>query len=543
KKYFSINWTFFNMVTALQDRAKSSVVIQCIEEESQVVADENFLTKNAEDGRTKRIKNPWPTTMHCQCGQKCLGKNTNTQHRPFTQPIKILDLDDDSVATTTQPYVDNEKQTFKIDSIPIKDTASLSAIGGTLQTHEHSNAEKTIPAKMDIIQLHPILGTNKAHVIEITPPEPPLIQSPNQPVQPPEHIVSTEITILIPAVIPPNQIHSICENANVPVLPKHHEPVRRFTEKIIAYPLTDSQWLQCQTPIKKGGLGLNSANAHSSAAFITSALTAEQQLPLVHPHIRCVDWSSQEEFEDAITHYNKNTKPQDNITDWLFAPSQASLSKKVNTKIQNEIQNQRSDDQRILIKAISKPHASNYLIRFPISSDGRFLTTGKFTRFCDSAWGANKRLSPNASPTPCVPRQWTVSETMHYPVNFAKDEFLVMMESWLAFPTFSSELISHMTRQFGPMIYRTTGQEISALTHHLSKSQTIIKNEKCALENYYSAKTRKHRLRCEQANKSYTPLIAETTGGWHPETRSFFDRLAQVITEKEDADLDKTKMQ
>ncbi|ETO06245.1 hypothetical protein RFI_31151, partial [Reticulomyxa filosa] len=141
--------------------------------------------------------------------------------------------------------------------------------------------------------------------------------------------------------------------------------VKRCTESILSCPLTNSQWLQCQLPTKKGGLGLNSANTQSSAAFITSALAAEQQLPLIHPHIQSVDWSSQSEVEDAITHYNKNTKPHDNITDWTFAPSQAKLSKKINTRIQHELHEKRSPEQRILAKAISKPFASNYLNALP----------------------------------------------------------------------------------------------------------------------------------------------------------------------------------
>ncbi|ETO07786.1 hypothetical protein RFI_29604, partial [Reticulomyxa filosa] len=144
------------------------------------------------------------------------------ENRPVAKyPIKILDLDNEPVSTTTQLYVVNERQTFKTDSIAIKGTASLPATGRTLQIHEHSNAEKAIPVKADTIQLHQILGTDKTRVIEMMPPEPPPIQLPNQPVQPPEHIASTETTI----PPPPSQNHSTSENADVPVL----EPNKQST--------------------------------------------------------------------------------------------------------------------------------------------------------------------------------------------------------------------------------------------------------------------------------------------------------------------------
>ncbi|ETO34197.1 hypothetical protein RFI_02897, partial [Reticulomyxa filosa] len=126
------------------------------------------------------------------------------------------------------------------------------------------------------------------------------------------------------------------------------EKMKSTTESILACPLTNCQWLQCQMPIRRGGLGLNSANVISSPAYIASSLTASQRLPNIHPNIQNVDWSSPNEFEAAISHYNNNTQPHNNIIDCAFIPNQAKLSKNILSRIQGELRDKMSTEHRTL---------------------------------------------------------------------------------------------------------------------------------------------------------------------------------------------------
>ncbi|ETO07174.1 hypothetical protein RFI_30218, partial [Reticulomyxa filosa] len=336
--------------------------------------------------------------------------------------------------------------------------------------------------------------------------------------------------------------------------------VKRCAESIMACPLTNHQWLQCQTPIKRGGLGLNSANAHSSAAFITSALAAEQQLPLIHPHIRGVDWSSQDEIENAITHYNKNTKPQDNITDWTFAPSQSRLSKKINSRIQKELHNKRTDEQRILAKAISKPHASNYLNALPNKFRRTLLDNRELRALLRFRLGLKQTFKSQCQSNPaCItPMDFLGNHALS--CRFGKgrvarhDGIVACISNLLKRANIPHDLEVRANdtthHRPGDICLKWFDDPFDekcidvGITHQhftYSSTQTIIDNDKWALETYYRTKIRKHRLRCEQADKSYTPIIAETTGGWHSDAKQFFDKLAQVIAEKDNEDLDKTK--
>ncbi|ETO07399.1 hypothetical protein RFI_29992 [Reticulomyxa filosa] len=139
------------------------------------------------------------------------------------------------------------------------------------------------------------------------------------------------------------------------------EKVKHTTESILACPLTNNQWLQCQMPIKKRGLGLNSANALSSASYIASSQAACQRMPSIHPHIQNVDWLPQNEFEDAISHYNQNTQPHNNIIDGALIPNQARLAKNVAVRIQSEFRQKLTPQHRTLVRSISKTYASSYL--------------------------------------------------------------------------------------------------------------------------------------------------------------------------------------
>ncbi|ETO32744.1 hypothetical protein RFI_04372 [Reticulomyxa filosa] len=79
-------------------------------------------------------------------------------------------------------------------------------------------------------------------------------------------------------------------------------------EAITAHPITSQQWLQCQLPIRHGGLGLKTALPYTGAAFIASVLAASKLLLSIHKSVKNVNWIPTIEMDNAIHDYNTQAR-------------------------------------------------------------------------------------------------------------------------------------------------------------------------------------------------------------------------------------------
>ena len=70
--------------------------------------------------------------------------------------------------------------------------------------------------------------------------------------------------------------------------------MKKALEEILGAPLTDSQWVQASLPISKGGLGLRSAERHSSVAFLASLVASQ-------PLVEFMRGEGEESSEEEVT--------------------------------------------------------------------------------------------------------------------------------------------------------------------------------------------------------------------------------------------------
>ncbi|ETO26815.1 hypothetical protein RFI_10319, partial [Reticulomyxa filosa] len=340
------------------------------------------------------------------------------------------------------------------------------------------------------------------------------------------------------------------------------QKMKHTMETILACPLTNNQWLQCQMPTKRGGLGLNSANALSSSAYIASAQSASQRLPIINPHIQNVEWLPQNEFESAVSHYNTNTQQHNNIIDIAFIPSQARLAKNVTSRIQGEFRDKLTPEHRTLVKAVSKPYASGYLNALPNKFQRSLFDNREIRALLRFRLGQKQTFNAKCQANPACSIPMDILGNHALSCHFGKgriarhDGIVACIANFLKRAAIPHEREVRANQETnhrpGDICLRWFGDDFEqkcldiGITHQNIINQQVHKGnntDNWALERYRRVKIMKHRLRCEQAGKSFTPLIAEATGGWQQDARDFFDKLAQVISDKDGDDLCKVKDQ
>src|SRR6218665_288544 len=166
----------------------------------------------------------------------------------------------------------------------------------------------------------------------------------------------------------PKMIHTLrCHPSNKhPELETYDTNLRRGLEQILNVSLNDLQWTQASLPIKMGGLGIRRASSLALPAFLASAastlplqtliLTSINLIPNTHILDMTSEWCSKSDFKDG---------------DSMPTHKQALWDRPLLQQTFKKLLNDTADPYNTArLKAVSSPHASDWLYALPITACG-----------------------------------------------------------------------------------------------------------------------------------------------------------------------------
>ena len=134
------------------------------------------------------------------------------------------------------------------------------------------------------------------------------------------------------------------------------EEVHRYFADCIAIDASDSDWLQVQLCLSRGGLGLRKVALHCSAAYLASIIKAD-----------CADPRGEFTMQ-AITTYNSLVPPESSVSVVSLIDSglsQKNLSSRIDDHQFDQLYLTSSPANRARLLSVSSRHASSWLAVIP----------------------------------------------------------------------------------------------------------------------------------------------------------------------------------
>ena len=305
-------------------------------------------------------------------------------------------------------------------------------------------------------------------------------------------------------------------------------------EEILGCSLTVTAWRQASLPVSMGGLGLRSASAHASAAYLSSVICSKQIVDEVlqnFPHRNSLDTPL------AIFRTAAGTLPPE-ILDELSDPSTGDFSQKrlsylVDSQIQSSLLKdfQSSQDRRSAARllSLSLPMSGAFLNAIPSHIFGLSIIPESFRIILQYRLG----LPVYASSHPCpacgqdsdVLGDHTITCSSEYERIYRHDIirdaiFLEAKHAGLSPIKEARSLIpSNRTRPGDIFLQNWRGRQTAfdvAVTSPLGRSilPQSSKTAGAALSAMKANKVNKHSRPCQANGIAFIPLVVETLGGW-----------------------------
>ncbi|ETO06462.1 hypothetical protein RFI_30930 [Reticulomyxa filosa] len=328
---------------------------------------------------------------------------------------------------------------------------------------------------------------------------------------------------------------------------KFDNKIRSCMETIIGRPLTDSNWQQCQLPLKYGGFGLRTIGNYASASFIASVTAATPIISTIHRNTNISQWTDTQELDNAIAHYNSLTKEAHNIRSITTIPTQASLSKSISINATHTFTSNANHRTRAMLTALSTKHSSAFLQAPPNKYSRTMLDNIEFqtiTRLrlslvvsvdekCHGGGSCEHKMDQHGDHAlTCIHGKGRIAR--HDKVVACITNILKRAELHhrreLKIDANNNERPGDFGLKWFDDPNDLTLFDVGITHAHIANNYT---NELHAEEQYYDRKNNKSLQKCIDQGISYVPLIAETTGGWHKVAIEFFNKVAKTLADKE----------
>ena len=322
--------------------------------------------------------------------------------------------------------------------------------------------------------------------------------------------------------------------------------IREAMSRILGVPLSTTQWLQAQLPVKMGGMGLFSTWDLAPAAYCTSYLAAHDlKLTILN--------KTQEESPPIISagmlEYLSSKTGEDSTIDSLIGTSQSAVSLSIHLKkhqlLTQTIQGQGVVRETARLASVGLLHAGDWLNVMPSPTLGLAMDPAEFTVCVKYRLGV--KVFSTAGKCPACPAMSDALGDHAISCGYAgeriarhdrlRDALFSTAQQGCLGPTREDRALlpGSDARPADVLIPNWTGGRDTALDITVvNPLQAAMVNQAAVTAGHgltvaYDRKMTKAGEECRRAGMVFIPMPMETLGGWHEKTEMQVKKLASAL--------------
>ena len=330
---------------------------------------------------------------------------------------------------------------------------------------------------------------------------------------------------------------------------KHFDAsLRKCFEGLMGKALTESQWEQCQLPLKLGGLNLRTIQKYSSAAFIASAAVATSTLTSVYSYCFNTEWIVSSQIDSAVYDYNSQVSPARKLIQWRDVESQSIISTNIASHSLQTLRSSVNDRMGAVLTALSVNQSSAFLHAIPNKFTRTYLENKEMKAIISLRLGVTlssdhkchgddrcmttmDEFGDHALACPYgkgrIARHDGVVSAISYLLNRARLTHRLECRDGFQGKERPGDIGMKWFGSTRDMTLFDVG-----VTHSWQPSRGSYVRLKMA-DSFFNQKQHKYLTKCIEKDMDYIPLIVETFGGWHKTAKDFFRTVAKIIADKE----------
>ena len=306
---------------------------------------------------------------------------------------------------------------------------------------------------------------------------------------------------------------------------------RESLDRILGVPLNSTQWLQAQLPVSLGGVGLKSAEDHSSAAYVSSKVASRDLMAQI---LKQPDEDSSPRLSALLLTLLSAKQGEEATVENLSGVAQKATSLKIDLckhqRLTEQVANLGTQRDKARLASLGLPHSGDWLNVIPSPSLGLHLRTPEWITSAKYRLGCNVFSRDGQCPACSQPSD----AAGDHAVSCGSEGERIARHNHLRdhlFNTCASAALSPL-REERALIPGSDARPADVLIPNWSSGKataldvTVVNPLQAkfvdraadraghALEARFNEKMTRHGQPCREAGLVFAPLVVETLGGW-----------------------------